>query len=149
MQGIMKRLISFFILLSVICCSANANSESVEKTDPAFVLLDVILYRPVGLVITVVGTAVFVAVTPLIGLASIPAPHDAFAKTSNILVVAPATYTFVRSIGDRDFPYVASPNLYKTTVTQKPVQPPVPAPVVPVAPKVQTPEVLPPSIKGL
>jgi len=92
MQGIMKRLISFFILLSVICCSANANSESVEKTDPAFVLLDVILYRPVGLVITVVGTAVFVAVTPLIGLASIPAPHDAFAKTSNILVVAPATY---------------------------------------------------------
>ena len=132
----MKRLIRFFILLSVICCSANANSESVEKTDPAFVLLDVILYRPVGLVVTVVGTAVFVAVTPLIGLASIPAPHDAFAKTSNILVVAPAAYTFIRPIGDRDFPYVGSPNLYKTTVPQKPVQAPVPAPVLPVAPKV-------------
>jgi hypothetical protein len=103
----------------------------------------------VGLVVTVVGAAVFVAITPLIGLASIPEPHDAFSKTSNILVVAPATYTFIRPIGDRDFPYVSSPNLYKTTVTQKPVQPPVPAPVVPVAPKVQTPEVLPPSIKGL
>jgi hypothetical protein len=114
----MKKLISLFILLSVMCCSAVAHSQGVEKTDPGFVLLDVLLYRPVGLVATVIGTAVFVGVSPLIALASIPEPHDAFAKISEILILAPGAYTFVRPIGDRDFPYHASQYKHKSIGTQ-------------------------------
>ena len=145
----MKKLISFIILSSLICCSLAAHSESVEKTDPGFVLLDVIFYRPVGLVVTIVGGAVLVAVSPLIGLASIPEPHDAFTKTSNILVVAPAVYTFVRPIGDRDFPYSSSPNLYKPVTAQKSVVIPAQVPIVKEAPKVQLEKPLPTAVKGL
>ncbi len=106
----MKKLLSLYILLSVISGSAIAQPQSIDKTGPGFILLDILLYRPVGLVATVVGSVVFVGVSPLIGLASIPEPHDAFAKMSEILVLAPGAYTFVRPIGDQDFPYHASPD---------------------------------------
>jgi hypothetical protein len=112
----MKKLISLFIVLSLICGSAVAQSPNIAKADPGFVLLDVLLYRPVGLAVTIIGSAVFVGVSPLIALASIPKPHDAFAKMSEILVLAPAGYTFVRPIGDRDFPYHASPFKHKQVV---------------------------------
>ncbi|MEY3289113.1 MAG: hypothetical protein RLZZ419_1355 [Pseudomonadota bacterium] len=104
----MKKLISLFIVLSLMCGSAVAQSQSTAKADPGFVLLDVLLYRPVGLVVTIIGTGILVGVSPLIALASIPKPHDAFAKMSEILVLAPAGYTFVRHVGDRDFPYHTS-----------------------------------------
>jgi hypothetical protein len=145
----MKKLISLFILLSVMCCSAVAHSQSVEKTDPGFVLLDVLLYRPVGLVVTVIGTAMFVGMSPLTALASIPEPHDAFAKTGNILILAPAAYTFVRPIGDRDFPYYASPYKHKPVATHKNAVIPKQSPVAPAAPDVQSPQRYPDAGKGL
>jgi hypothetical protein len=151
----MKKLISLFILLSVMCCSAVAHSQGVEKTDPGFVLLDVLLYRPVGLVVTVIGTAMFVGVSPLTALASIPEPHDAFAKVGKILILAPGAYTFVRPIGDRNFPYHASQYKHKAIGTQNnaetynmPVTP-VQRPVPPAAPNVQSPQSYPGNGKGL
>ena len=113
LKGIMKKLIRFFILLSMISCSAIAQSKNIEESDPAFVLLDVILYRPVGLAVTIAGTGLFVGLSPIIALASIPAPHDAFYKTSKILILAPAAYTFIRPIGDRNFPHHAPRYNYK------------------------------------
>ena len=110
----MKKLIRFVILLSVMSCSAVAHSQSVEEADPGFVLLDVLLYRPVGLVVTVIGAGAFIGLSPLTALASIPAPHDAFLKTSKILILAPAAYTFVRPLGNRNVPYYyASPYKHK------------------------------------
>lgn len=123
-----------------MCCSGVAHSQSVEEVDPGFVILDVLLYRPVGLVVTVIGTGVFIGLSPLTALASIPEPHDAFAKTSKILILAPGAYTFIRPIGDRDFPYhaprykyapVAAHNnveTYNMTVTpgQRPIPPVLP-----------------------
>ncbi len=103
----MKKFIRLFLLLLVISYSNVSYSQSAAQTDPGFYLLDILLYRPVGLVVTIAGTSAFVAISPLLGLASIPEPHDAFQKTAGILVLAPATYTFIRPIGDRDFPYVA------------------------------------------
>ena len=132
-----------------MCCSAVAHSQSVEKTDPGFVLLDVLLYRPVGLVATVVGTAFFVGVSPLTALASIPEPHDAFAKTSEILILAPAAYTFIRPVGDRDFPYHASPYKHKPVATHKNAVIPKQRPVTPAAPDVQSPQGYPDTGKGL
>ena len=115
------------MLLSVICYANVSYSQSTVHSYPGFYLLDVLLYRPVGLVATIAGTSAFVAISPLLGLASIPEPHDAFQKTGGILVLAPAAYTFNRPIGDRDFPYIAP--LPKRTLSVTPkntqtVQPP-------------------------
>ncbi|WP_262965322.1 hypothetical protein [Methylobacter psychrophilus] len=151
----MKKLISLYILLSVISGSAIAQQQSIGKVDRGFILLDVLLYRPVGVVATVIGSAVFVGVSPLIGLASIPEPHDAFAKMTEILVLAPAAYTFVRPIGDQDFPYHASPDkqhlmvapnnaeTHKDDVLPKPAQAPA------ALPDVKSPQSYPDAGKGL
>ncbi|MDD5460251.1 MAG: hypothetical protein PHG00_01250 [Methylococcales bacterium] len=101
----MKKLIGFIILLSLTSCSTVTNSRRVEQVDPGFVLLDAILYRPIGLVATVVGTGMFIGISPLTAFASIPEPHNAFAKTADILIFSPVAYTFIRPVGDRNFPY--------------------------------------------
>lgn len=122
-----------------------ARQPSVEESGPGFVILDVLLYRPVGLAVTIIGTGLFVGMSPLTALASIPEPHDAFAKTSKILVLAPAAYTFIRPLGDRSAPYHVPP--YK----RKPVAAPIkvqankpavaanPQPINPAIPAVQPP----------
>jgi hypothetical protein len=139
----MKKLISYFILLSVMCCSAVAYSQSVEEVDPGFVILDVLLYRPVGFAVTIIGTGAFIGLSPLTALASIPEPHDAFAKTGKILILAPGAYTFIRPVGDRDFPYHAPPYKYAPVATQNDVDPyknatiPKQYPVTPAVPDVQ------------
>ncbi|TAK61049.1 hypothetical protein [Methylobacter sp.] len=101
----MKKLTGFFILVSIISCSTVAHSQDVEEVRPGFVLLDVLLYRPVGLAATIIGTGLYIGISPLTALASIPEPHDAFVKTGKILILLPANYTFVRPLGDRSFPY--------------------------------------------
>jgi hypothetical protein len=99
MQEFMKRLLGFIILLSILSLSTTAQARSEEVPGSASVILDIMLIRPIGLVATVVGAGVFVALSPLTALASIPAPHDAFIKTGQILVLAPGAYTFVRPLG--------------------------------------------------
>ncbi|NOS87435.1 MAG: hypothetical protein HOP34_02650 [Methylococcaceae bacterium] len=113
----MKKLSLVLLFVSILCSpvTSYAQEQNIEESDPAFVMIDVLLYRPVSLAVTVAGTAVFVALTPLTALASIPAPHDALAKTSKILVLAPAAYTFLRPIGNRDFPYYPPGYQHKTT----------------------------------
>ncbi|MGR8940563.1 MAG: hypothetical protein ACU83V_08200 [Gammaproteobacteria bacterium] len=69
-------------------------------------MIDVFFYRPVGLAVTLVGTGLFVGLSPLTALASVPEPHDAFHQTYKLLVAAPAGYTFVRPIGNRAVPYI-------------------------------------------
>ena len=151
----MKKLIRFFVLLSVLFCSVIAHSQSVEETDPGFVLLDVLLYRPVGFAVTIIGTGAFIGLSPLTALASIPAPHDAFAKTAKILILAPAAYTFIRPIGDRDFPYHVPPYKHKLRATQNNAEtytmPATPGqrPVAPAVPDEQPPQPYPETGKGL
>ena len=101
----------------------SAHRKSVEEVDPGFVILDVLLYRPVGLLVTVIGTGAFIGLSPLTALASIPEPHDAFAKTSKILILAPGAYTFIRPIGDRDFPYHVPQYKHKPVATHNNVEP--------------------------
>ncbi len=147
----MKKLFSFTFLVSILAGSPMANAQSQQAVDPLFVLLDVVLYRPVGLVVTGLGTAAFAGISPLVALASIPKPHDAFKKTAGILVLAPATYTFVRPLGDKGFPYDESadrhlrdlPDINSTIKLD-------PSPVVaPVAPNVNPPAAKPAIVNGL
>jgi len=114
----MKKLAGFFILLSIISCSTVPTSQRVEQVDPLFVMWDVLFYRPVGLVATVIGTGLFIGTSPFTAFASIPEPHDAFAKTGTILVLSPGNYTFVRPIGDRSFPYDMFPYNYRPVTRQ-------------------------------
>lgn len=64
------------------------------------VLADLLLLRPFGIAMTAVGTGFFVATMPFSGIANIAPPHDAFEKTANALVVAPAAFTFMRPLGE-------------------------------------------------
>ncbi|MGJ0485098.1 MAG: hypothetical protein ACR65R_11280 [Methylomicrobium sp.] len=75
------------------------------KADPAFTLLDILIYRPIGLAATIAGLGLFVGISPLTALASIPRPHDAFPQAFDILVNTPGAYTFIRPLGDRTIPY--------------------------------------------
>ena len=152
----MKKLIGFIILLSVISSSAVAQSQSARQFEPGFVLLDVILYRPVGLVATVIGAGVFIGISPLTALASIPAPHDAFAKTGNILILAPAAYTFIRPLGNRDFPYYVPRYQHKPVAVHNNIAEPykkavIPQqlPLAPAAPDTQSPQRYPNTSEGL
>jgi hypothetical protein len=145
----MKKLIRFVILLSVMCCSAVAHPQNVERTDAGFVLLDVLLYRPVGLAVTIIGTGFFIGLSPLTAFASIPAPHDAFAKMSNILILAPGAYTFVRPVGDESFPYHMPQYKHKPVATPKKAVTPKQRPVTPATPSVQPPRGYPDTGIGL
>lgn len=97
----MKKLLSIALLFSLISFTPITRAQSAEATDPGFVVLDVLLYRPLGFVATLAGGAVFVGMSPLTAFATIPAPHDAFDKTFKALVLAPAAYTFIRPLGER------------------------------------------------
>ncbi len=140
----MKRLTGIFILVSIVSCSTvprsqnveDPHSQLVEEVQPGFVMWDVLFYRPVGFIATVIGTGVFIGISPLTAFASIPAPHDAFVKTGKILILSPANYTFVRHLGDRRFPYPLPEFKHRPVAIQdntetynmnvKPVQRPVP-----------------------
>ena len=75
------------------------------KTDPLFTLVDIFIYRPGGLIATIIGSGLYVGLSPLTALASIPKPHDAFYQTYKLLIASPAGYTFIRPIGNRSLPY--------------------------------------------
>lgn len=89
-----------FTLFSVIFFSVPAYAEAeVGEYDPLFALVDIIFLRPMGLVATVAGSAVFVGLTPVTALANITPPHDAFNQMGHFLVMTPVDFTFSRPIG--------------------------------------------------
>ncbi|QBQ56618.1 hypothetical protein E3U44_16200 [Nitrosococcus wardiae] len=71
-------------------------------------MTEVLILRPLGLVGTIVGTAVFIGISPLTALASI-ADREAFKVTGQTLVVAPAEFTFKRPLGHYEKDYYAPP----------------------------------------
>lgn len=87
-----------FVLFAALSTSGLADNHHVEN-DGYNVMLDMVL-RPVSLAGTVIGAGLFVGLSPLTALASIPQPHDAFEKLADTIVCKPAKYTFVRPVGD-------------------------------------------------
>lgn len=85
--------------------SQASKPQPAYKSDPIFTLIDMFIYRPAGLAVTLAGTGLFVGLSPITALASIPKPHDAFNQAFKLLIASPGGYTFVRPIGDRSFPY--------------------------------------------
>jgi len=72
-----------------------------EDTSPtATDMLSELIIRPVAVVASVTGLAMFIVASPFSGLASIPEPHDAFKTTWEDFVVTPYRFAFRRPFGD-------------------------------------------------
>jgi hypothetical protein len=78
----------------------NNVSERSYNADGSTAVIETLFVRPLGLVTMICGTGLFIGMSPLTALASIPSPHDAFVRTANALIVGPAEYTFKRRLGD-------------------------------------------------
>jgi hypothetical protein len=87
--------ISMALLLVVtVPAPVQANEYGTESGDDVSIILDLVVLRPVGLVATVGGLLIFVGSLP------ISLPTLSVGKAFNALVVNPASYTFVRKLGE-------------------------------------------------
>lgn len=97
------KLLKLIILSSALFISTPGFAKESTKVDSYDALIETAFIRPVSFVGLAVGSALFVGISPLTALASIPAPHNAFELLADILVVKPAKFTFVRPIGDYEY----------------------------------------------
>ncbi len=97
----MKQLFLVLTLISTLSTSASVYAEQQDENySPFFVFPDLLIYRPIGVAATIAGAGLFVATSPFALLANIAPPHDAFTKTSDILINGPANFTFKRPVGN-------------------------------------------------
>lgn len=82
------------LLVTAVQPPAMANERGTESGDDVAIIFDLVVLRPVGLVTTVAGTIIFVGSLP------ISLPTLSVGKAFRALVVNPAHYTFVRTLGD-------------------------------------------------
>lgn len=88
--------VSAALLITTLAVSqvATAATGDKQQKDPGAMTIDVLVARPVGLVATVAGAAVFVVSLPFSALGG--NSEEAW----DSLVVSPAEYTFKRELGD-------------------------------------------------
>lgn len=94
-----KRTVAFLltaIMLSVAAIPAGAAAIKQEPSSTA-VVYDVLLMRPLGLVATTVGAAMFIVGLPF------TIPSRSVKVAADKLVVAPFNFTFRRPIGNMDY----------------------------------------------
>jgi hypothetical protein len=103
LEFIMKWLKCLLLAVTLTVSASSYAATPTSEPDGYDVLIDAVFLRPLGLVGTVAGAAAFVGLSPLVALANIPAPHDAFDRLANTLVIKPAKYTFKRPVGDYDY----------------------------------------------
>ena len=87
-----------FALFAALATPCFADGPKVES-DGYDVMIDMIL-RPVSFAATLIGAGVYVGVSPLTALSTIPKPHDAFVKLADTIVCKPFKWTFLRPSGD-------------------------------------------------
>lgn len=93
-----RKLVAMGLMLGILGLSAPVARADVtaEERDLSF-LVDVVILRPAGLVLTVAGLVTFVALLPL------SIPTLSVEKSFDILVANPASYTFYRELGGDDY----------------------------------------------
>ena len=97
MPNVKKVLTAMSVMLMLAVSAPNmalANDRGTESGDDVSIILDLAVLRPVGLVATVAGLAIFIGSLP------ISLPTLSVGKAFNALVLSPAKYTFVRELGD-------------------------------------------------
>jgi len=88
-----------FALATTMLVSSSCFATGNGKADGYDVIIDMAL-RPLSFSGMLIGSVVYVGLSPLTAIATIPAPHDAFSLLADTLIVKPAKYTFVRPVGD-------------------------------------------------
>lgn len=91
-----------FVIMPVSQASDELRYSAYHHNDDIFLepgsgeamVIDALIFRPVGLVTTVIGTAVFVVSLPFSALGG------NVAEAAEKLVVEPVDYTFKRKLGD-------------------------------------------------
>lgn len=87
-------LLVFFVAILAVPQVASAAKADKEQKDPGAMTIDALVARPVGLVATLAGAAVFVVSLPF------SAVGGNSEEAWDSLVVSPAEYTFKRKLGD-------------------------------------------------
>lgn len=92
----MKRLIRAVLILSLTCSMSAPALAGPEDSPTALAMTgDLVVARPLGVAITVVGAAVFVASLPFSALGG------NISQSADALVTKPAAETFMRCLGCR------------------------------------------------
>lgn len=87
------------LLLALLIASAS-NSYCQENVSIGHVYTDIILFRPLGLGMTMTGAALFAVVSPMLAVSDLTSAHGgAFDQAKNALVMTPFKYTFDRPLG--------------------------------------------------
>lgn len=103
MLGYCKSFVLCLIALAMMMCPVAALSQENEEVgrtrmggppDPGAIIVDLVAVRPLGIVATLAGTAVFIVAVPFAALGG---------NTGDVwesLVVDPAEFTFKRPLGE-------------------------------------------------
>lgn len=86
-----KMVVTLFVAIALIAASGPAFGS-----DELNIPVDVLVIRPVTLVATVLGTALFVVALPF------AIPSGSVKMTAKTLIVEPFKYTFTRPLGEFD-----------------------------------------------
>ena len=89
------RIVTALCAVSTLLASVNSSSAA-SHNDPAMVVADVIIVRPMCFVATIVGSVFFVISLP------VAATSGSVHRAADALVVSPAHATFTRPLGDLD-----------------------------------------------
>jgi len=87
-----------FALFSVLTVPGFADNHLVEHN--GYDYMAEMIARPWGVVTTIVGTGLYVGISPFTALFMIPKPHDSFERLADKMVYTPFKWTFMRPIGD-------------------------------------------------
>ncbi len=90
-----KKAIAMFVACALIMSSVPAFAE--PPKDGMVIVADVLFARTTGLVAIVVGSAMWIVALPF------SIPSGSVDRASQLLVVDPCKYTFVRPLGDFDY----------------------------------------------
>lgn len=86
--------LALIISLVFAATPARAARCTAQETSPEAMVVDALVLRPVGVVLTVAGLALFVVTLPF------SIPSSSVGKAARKLVIDPAKYTFTRPLGE-------------------------------------------------
>lgn len=94
----MKQTFNYLLLAALISLSAPVQAG--DHVDVSSVWADVFFYRPLGLAMTLSGTAIFAVISPMLAIADLNATDaSAFADAKAKLITTPYDFTFNRPLG--------------------------------------------------
>jgi hypothetical protein len=119
-----------FVLVLFAAWTAPGFADNNKVQSDGYDVIGDMILRPFGMATTIIGAGIFVGASPLTGLASIPAPHDAFEKLADTIVCKPFKWTFSRPVGDYEYNEGCTPKVQPVAVVYQPtpsvVEPPKP-----------------------